>query len=142
MAFSGKLPKLKHHMKYTLIISLALFTACANKPNAEKLLQIADTRDSIMQAICNNHTMAAEMINYLTNSSASADLMKGTSNYMKTSKANELIKKDTGMQNMMVSNILSLINSDSMTCDKTCTQISRIPQFNRIMQRKMKAPKE
>lgn len=125
-------------MKYTLIISLALFTACASKPDTGKLLKNADTRDSIMQAICNDHAMATEMINYLSNSNASADLMKGTCNFMKTPKANDMIRKDTGIQNMIVSNMISLINSDSMSCDKTCNQISQNPQLYRIMQRKVK----
>ncbi len=123
-------------MKYTVIAGLVLITACTQMPTTGELLKNPDTRDSIMHAICNDHAMATEMINNLENSNA-ADLMKSSCDFMKTKKAGEMMKSDTAMRNLIFSNMMFLVNGDSVLCDKTCTQMFQNPQSNAILKAKM-----
>ncbi|HXP50641.1 MAG TPA: hypothetical protein VN922_11835 [Bacteroidia bacterium] len=129
---------MKTILKTVFLASLVFFTACNHKPKIDELLKDDATRHDIMLAISNDHTMATEMVNYLTNSAASVEMMKGSCDFMRTVMANDMMKKDTGMQNLIISNMLFLINRDSVMCDKTCTQISQNPQVQRMLQKKMK----
>jgi len=121
----------------TLLLSgLVLLAACSQKPSPVELLKNSSTRHEIMIAICNDHTMALEMVNDLTSDSASIEMMKGNCDLMKTVMASDIMKKDTAMQNFMISKLVSLINNDSVLCDKTCIQISHNPQTEKILHRK------
>jgi hypothetical protein len=73
------------------------------------------------------------MINYLNNSNASVDMMKSNCEFMKSEKGSAAIKRDTAMQNLIISNLMFLINRDSLKCDKTCTQISLNPQIDKVL---------
>ncbi len=123
-------------MKYAIIAGIVFITACTHKSTTEELLSNTDTRDSIMQAICNDQVMAKKMINSLENSNA-ADLLKNSCNFMKSKKAGQLIKNDTAMRNLLISNIMFLINSDSVLCDKTCTEMFQNLQSNAVLKAKM-----
>jgi len=119
------------------LIGLVFLTACYRKPNTEELLKDNSTRHDIMMAICNDHSMALEMVNDLTSSSASIEMMKGNCDLMKTVMASDIMKKDTVMQNLMISKLVSLINSDSVLCDKTCAQITQNPKIEKMLHKKM-----
>ena len=123
-------------MKYTVIIASILMASCNHQPTSEQLLKNDESRHDIMQLISNDHAMAGEMINYLANSDASADLMKSNCDFMKSEKAGKMVKKDTALQNMMISNIFFMLNSDSTLCDKTCNRISQIPQIDSLLKNK------
>ncbi|MGP8214056.1 MAG: hypothetical protein ACLQQ4_00695 [Bacteroidia bacterium] len=118
-----------------ILTTLTLFTSCYHKPSAEELLKDDNMRHDIMNAICKDHSMATEMVNTLTSSPASRDMMRGSCEFMRTVMANDMIKKDTSMQNLIISNLLFLVNRDSEMCDKTCVQLSNNPQIYRILQK-------
>jgi hypothetical protein len=120
-----------------LLTGLVFLTACARKPDLEELLKNNSMRHDIMTAICNDHNMALEMVNDLTSSSASIEMMKGNCDLMKTVMTSDIMKKDTAMQNLMISKLVSLINDDSVLCDKTCGQITQNPKIEKILHRKM-----
>jgi len=125
-------------IKTLFLAGIILSTACSRKPNAAALLKDDAMRDSIMQAISNDHHMAVEMVHYLTTTDASRDLMQGSCTFMESAIASDIMKKDTGMQNLFISNMVHMMNRDSAMCDKTCTKISESPQMQRILDRKTK----
>jgi hypothetical protein len=130
---------MKPLIKTLFLAGIILFSACSRKPNTEELLQDDTTRHNIMQAISNDHNMAVEMVHYLTTTDASRDLMQGSCTFMESALASDIMKKDTGMQNLFISNMVHMMNRDSVMCDKTCTQISQSPQLQRILERKTKS---
>jgi hypothetical protein len=123
-------------MKYSILTGLILMASCSHQLTNEELLKNDNTRKELMTAISNDHAMATEMINYLSNSSASADMMKSNCDFMKSEKAAMAIKKDTALQSLMISNMFFMLRNDSALCDKTCTQISMNPQIDSILQYK------
>jgi hypothetical protein len=120
-------------MKYAILTGLVFMAACTHQQTTEELLKNNDSRHNIMQAISNDHDLANEMLNNLANSPASADLVKSNCEFMKSEKGGALIKKDTAMRNMIISNYLFLLNHDSVLCDKTCTQMSLNPSIYRVL---------
>jgi hypothetical protein len=127
---------MKNLFEILLLTGMLLLASCYRKPNLEELLKNSSTRHEIMMAICNDHAMAMEMVNDLTSNSASIEMMQGNCDLMKTVMASDIMKKDTAMQNFIISKLVSLINNDSVMCDKTCTQISQNPQIEKMLHRK------
>jgi hypothetical protein len=124
--------------KTLFLASLVFLASCTRKPTAEQLLKDDDMRQSLMKAISADHNMSEEMVNYLTTTDASRDLMKGSCTLMRTVIGRDIIKGDTAVQNAMISSLLTLVGKDSVLCDKTCTQMSNIPQMKRAMDRNAK----
>ena len=120
------------------LVCIVLVIACNHKPKASELLKDDDTRHAIMTAISSNHDMATEMVSYLTNSSASVELMKGSCSYMETVLSSDVMKKDTSIQNLVITNALSRINRDSILYNKACLQFSNNPQVQRVLERRSK----
>lgn len=124
--------------KILFLTGLVFFTACNHKAKIDELLKDDNTRHDIMLAISNDHNMGTEMVSYLTNSTASLDMMKGSCDFMRTAMASDIMKKDTGIQNLIISNMMFLASRDSIMCDKTCTQMSQNPKIQRMLEKKMK----
>lgn len=124
--------------KTLFLTSLVFLASCTHKPTAEQLLKDDDMRQSLMKAISSDHNMSEEMVNYLTTTDASRDLMKGSCTLMRTVIGRDIIKGDTAVQNAMISSLVTLVGKDSILCDKTCTEMSNIPQMKRAMDRNAK----
>ena len=124
--------------KTLFLTSLVFLASCTHKPTAEQLLKDDDMRQSLMKAISADHNMSEEMVNYLTTTDASRDLMKGSCTLMRTVIGRDIIKGDTAVQNAMISSLVTLVGKDSILCDKTCTEMSNIPQMKRAMDRNAK----
>jgi hypothetical protein len=136
--YSINYPNMKTLFKPLFLAGLVLLVSCTRKPTAQELLKNDDMRQNIMKAICADHNMSEEMVSYLTSSNASRDLIKGSCTLMRTVIGHDIIKEDTVIQNIMISNWLFLVGKDSVLCDKTCTQMSNIPQMKRAMDRNTK----
>ncbi|HTB06176.1 MAG TPA: hypothetical protein VK806_04415 [Bacteroidia bacterium] len=124
--------------KTLFFAGLVFLASCTRKPTADQLLKDDDMRQSIMKSISADHGMSEQMINYLTTTDASRDLMKGSCTLMRTVIGRDIIKEDTAVQNAMIANWLFLVAKDSLLCDKTCTEMSNIPQMKRMMDKNSK----
>ena len=128
--------------KTLFLAGLIFLNACTHQPTAAELLKNDNMRHEIMKTICNDTVMATEMVNYITSSGASSIMKKGSCDFIRTIMASDMMKNDTAMQNMIISNVMFLVNRDSVMCDKTCTQITQNPQIVRMMERNMNAKRQ
>lgn len=130
---------MKSILKITVITGCILLAACARKqPSAEELLKDDKTRDEIMTAICNDSNMTERMINYMSTTGASKKMLPFTCQILGKIMSSEVMKRDTAVQNSVISGMLHIIATDSNLCDKTCVQMSETPSIEKIMERNSK----
>lgn len=128
---------MKNKMKLFLLAGVIILGACAKKQSAQQLLKDDKMRDEIMTAISNDHNMTEEMINHLTTIPASREIVLGSCTVMDTIMASNFMRRDTVMQENVLSGMLRLLRKDSILCDKTCTRMLEDPRIKKALEKKL-----
>ena len=127
---------MKTLLKTGLIAGCILFISCTRKQTANELLKDETTRNEIMTAICNDSDLTVEMINRMSTTGASQKMLPFSCQMLNKIMTSDVMKRDTAIQNSMMSGMLELMTHDSVLCDKTCTRMVNIRNIQRIMQKK------
>jgi hypothetical protein len=118
---------MKYTMKHTIslfAIAIVLFASCSKQQTTQNLLKNDDMRNDIMNAISNDSTMAEEMINHLSSAGVAQKMFPVSCQALNMVMNREEFKKDTGMQNTVINNLVNLMAEDSTVCDKTCVMMN------------------
>ncbi len=127
---------MKTTLKLTLLIAVISLASCAKKQSARELLKDDNMRGDIMTAICNDSNMTNEMINRMSTTGASQKMLPMSCNMLGKIMSSDIMRKDTMLQNTVMSGMLNLIAKDSILCDKTCDQMNQTPSIKRILEKK------
>lgn len=98
------------------------------------MLQNRNERSEIMTAICNDSALTAEMLNNMLSTSAGQQLMPQSCRVLRQVMASEALKRDTAVQNVLISGMMHLMQRDSVLCDKTCSRMNSNQKIARVLQ--------